>query len=176
MPIRGFSLFKLWDQGKSQVARCPWRTVEGWRRRTRYFFLRLQRLHGTSRRVAGGVAIGLFIGMTPTVPFQMVSALALAYCFRQSKVAAAIGTQIANPFLLPFIYLLDYQVGRWLVGASAATLVSEDFPLIRLIELGWRISYPLLVGGFVMGLLISIPTYFLAVHSMALYQRKVRKA
>ncbi len=122
------------------------------------------------------MAIGLFIGMIPIVPLQLVSALALAYCFRQSKVAAAIGTQIANPFLLPFIYFLDYQMGRWLVGAPVPALVWDDFPLLRLVELGWRISVPMLIGGVVMGLLVSVPAYFFAVYRLTLYRKKARKA
>lgn len=178
MPIPGFSrIINLQKWGKAEMARCPWRSAEGLRRWIRFFLLRLCRLQGNSQKVAGGMAIGLFIGMTPIVPFQLVTALALAYCFRQSKMAAAIGTQVANPFLLPFIYLLDYQMGRWLVGAPVpAAWVWDDISLMRLIELGWRISHPMLIGGVAVGLLVSIPSYFIAVRYLALYPKKAQKA
>ncbi len=110
--------------------------------------------------------------MTPTVPLQTILAVSLAIIFRQSKLAAAIGTQIANPLFLPFIYFLNYQVGRWFMGIPPLTFVPESFSLVHLVELGWRIAYPTLMGGVITGLVFSIPAYFIIAHSIALYRKK----
>lgn len=175
MPIHAFNQLNGADRREGQVVHCPWRTGEGWKRRFHYFHLRFRRLQGTPRRAAGGTAIGVFIGMTPTVPLQTILAVSLAIIFRQSKLAAAIGTQIANPLFLPFIYFLNYQVGRWFMGIPPLAFVPESFSLVHLVELGWRIAYPTLMGGVITGLVLSIPAYFIIAHSIALYRKKGRK-
>jgi len=51
----------------------------------------LKELQGDPHYIAMGMAIGAFIAITPTIPFHMVIAVALAFVFRCSKVAALIG-------------------------------------------------------------------------------------
>ena len=48
------------------------------RRTFRYHWLKFLRLQDDPRKVAWGMALGVFIGVTPTVPFHLVSILFLA--------------------------------------------------------------------------------------------------
>lgn len=71
----------------------------------REFVERVKTLQGDPHYIAVGIAIGVFIGITPTMPFHTVIAIALAFIFRGSKAAAALGVWFCNPVTAPFFYL-----------------------------------------------------------------------
>ena len=119
--------------GKEAKSRDRW---VRWKRSLRLLYLRLMRLKGQPEEVAGGMAIGVFVGMTPTVPLHTVLAVAIAFLLKKSKLAAAVGVWIANPLILPLIYLLDYKLGRVITGKNLPSLVVSDFSLSHLIECG----------------------------------------
>jgi hypothetical protein len=146
-----------------------------WKRSLRLLYLRLLRLKGEPEEVAGGVAIGVFIGMTPTVPLHTVLAVLIAYLSGKSKLAAAIGVWVSNPLVLPFVYFLDYEVGRVITGTTPPSFVISDFSIHNLIELGWDIFYPLLIGGLITGLALAIPSYFITKRVITLYRERRRK-
>jgi uncharacterized protein (DUF2062 family) len=146
-----------------------------WKRWLRLWYLRLLRLKGQPEQVAGGVAIGVFVGMTPTVPLHTVLAVLIAYLLGKSKLAAAMGVWVSNPLVLPFIYLLDYKLGRMITRTASPSLAISDFSIHRLMELGWGISFPLIVGGFILGLICAIPSYFITKRLVILYREKRRK-
>jgi len=146
-----------------------------WKRAIRLLYLRILRLKGQPREVAGGVAIGVFIGMTPTVPLHTVLAVLTALLLGKSKLAAALGVWISNPLFLPFVYLLDYEVGRIITGTNPPSLMVSGFSIHSLIELGWDIFYPLFIGGLVMGLVLAIPSYFITKRIITLYRERRRR-
>jgi uncharacterized protein (DUF2062 family) len=146
-----------------------------WKRWLRLLYLRILRLRGKPEEVAGGMAIGVAIGLTPTIPLHLVLAVFLAFLLGKSKLAAAVGSQVANPVFLPFIYLLDYRVGQGITGASGPSLVSADYSASYVLNLGWEIYYPLLIGGIVVGSLSVIPTYFLTKKIVLFYREKRRR-
>jgi uncharacterized protein (DUF2062 family) len=145
------------------------------KRSLRFFYLRLLRLKGQPEEVAGGMAIGVFIGMTPTVPLYTVLAVLIAFIMRKSKLAAALGVWIANPFFLPFIYILDYKVGQAITGIQAPSFIFKDFSFAHFLNLGWNISGPLLLGGAVTGGILAVPAYFLTKRVVILYRKKRQK-
>ncbi len=146
-----------------------------WKRAFRLFFLRILRLKGQPEEVAGGIAIGVFIGLTPTVPLHTILSVLIAFLLGKSKLAAALGGWVANPFMLPFIYILDYKVGRMITGVEGVPLVLSDFSLSYLMDLGWDITYPLFVGGIALGLLSIFPSYFITKRLVILYRERRRK-
>ncbi len=146
-----------------------------WKRAFRLLYLRLLRLKGQPEEVAGGVAIGVFVGMTPTVPLHTVLAVLIAYLFRKSKLAAAMGVWVSNPLFLPFVYLLDYKLGRVITRTNPPSFAVSDFSMHKMIELGWGISFPLIVGGLVLGLICAIPSYYITKRVVILYREKRRK-
>jgi uncharacterized protein (DUF2062 family) len=146
-----------------------------WKRSIQLLYLRLIRLKGQPREVAGGMAIGVFVGMTPTVPLHTVLAVSIAYLLKKSKLAAAVGVWISNPFLLPLVYFLDYKVGRTIIGKSVSLAAPSHFSISHLIKLGWEISYPMFIGGVIIGLLFAIPSYFITKQLIILYREKKGK-
>ncbi len=145
------------------------------KRNLRLLYLRLMRLRGQPQEVAGGMAIGVFVGMTPTVPLHTVLAVLIALILKKSKLAAALGVWIANPFMLPFIYFLDYKVGQLLTGTDAPALAISNFSLTHLLDLGWSISVPLFFGGAVTGIICAIPSYYITKRLILLYQARRRR-
>ena len=85
------------------------------RRALRYHWLKFMRLQEDPKRIAGGLALGVFIGITPTIPFHTVIALSLAALLGVSPVTAFIGIQVGNPLTVVPIYLTSYKVGQFLL-------------------------------------------------------------
>jgi hypothetical protein len=146
-----------------------------WNRKLRLLSLRLLRLRAQPDEVAGGMSIGVFIGFTPTVPLHTVLAVAVALLLRKSKLAAALGCWIANPFVLPLIYVLDYRLGQVILGVERPFLEFPELSGSNLLDLGWEIGLPLFTGGMVLGLLSIPPSYFLTKRFVILYRERRRK-
>jgi uncharacterized protein (DUF2062 family) len=146
-----------------------------WRRGLRLFHLRILRLRGKPEEVAGGIAIGVAVGLTPTVPFHLVLAVLVAFLLGKSKLAAALGSQVGNPFFLPFIYFLDYQVGQTITGSSGPSLEFPEVSASHILNLGWNVYYPLLVGGVGVGLISVLPAYFLTKKLVLLSRERRRR-
>ncbi len=84
---------------------------------------RLWHLH--RRSVALGIGIGLVTGMIP-LPIQMLVAIVAAIVIRANVPAAAAATWATNPFTFIPLYLLAYQIGAWVTGATAPAAVPPD--------------------------------------------------
>ena len=69
-----------------------WRGV-GFIRQVKLMVVRFVRLRGLPDEIAKGVALGIFIGMTPTFGFQMPIALFFAYLLRENRLAAILGAE-----------------------------------------------------------------------------------
>lgn len=163
--------------GKGELKRSskPKDLAARWKRWFRLLYLRILRLKGKPEEIAGGIAIGICIGLTPTVPLHMAIAVLIAFFLRKSKLAAALGCWVANPFMLPFIYILDYKMGQAITGIGGPSLDLSDFSVSYLLDLGWDITYPLFVGGAAVGLLSIFPSYLITKRLVILYRERRRK-
>lgn len=66
--------------------------------------------------LARGVAVGLFIGMTPTVGIQVVMMLVAAFAFRANFLAAFVVSNVSNPLTMAPLYYGWNQLGHWLIN------------------------------------------------------------
>ncbi|MDD5758414.1 MAG: DUF2062 domain-containing protein [Desulfobulbaceae bacterium] len=83
-------------------------------RRCRYYKLRFLRLKGDPGSIARGVALGTFIGITPTLPLHTVSTLIFAPLLRANIIGAFMaGFLVCNPLT----YFLQYYLS-WLIGSA----------------------------------------------------------
>ena len=121
---------------------------------------KFKELHGDPHYVAIGMAIGVFIGVTPTIPFHTVIALSLAFIVRGSKAAAAIGVWFSNPFTIPFFYKGSYDLGIFILGNSAP-FSTEFESILELLKLGTDVTVAMLTGGIILGILPGIAAYFI---------------
>jgi uncharacterized protein len=129
-------------------------------RRVRYFYLRLLLLPDTPQRVASGLAAGVFVGMTPTIPFQTVLSIILAWMVRGSKVAAALGTWVTNPLTVPILYPLFYAIGRVVSPFGKHTQLPSKWGLEEIWSIGTEMALASMIGGLVMALILTPVAYF----------------
>jgi len=126
----------------------------------REFVERVKKLEGDPHYIAMGMAIGVFVGMTPTMPFHTVIAVALAFILRGSKVAAAIGVWFCNPISAPFFYLGSYKAGMFIFGYSAPFDAKYE-SVLELLKLGVDVTMAMVVGGIILGILPGFASYFI---------------
>jgi len=142
------------------------------RRLLRYHWLILRRQQGDPRKLAWGMALGVFIGITPTIPFHTVMALTLAPLLRASVVAAVIGIQVGNPLTAVPIYLLSYKVGQYVVFSGEALHIPDHLTLSACLELLWRGGLALLAGGVIIALPPAVLSYFVTLWAIKRVRRR----
>lgn len=121
---------------------------------------RLKDLSGDPHYVAKGMAIGVFVAITPTIPFHTAIALALALIFRASKIAAAMGVWFSNPLTIPIFYFASYEAGSLLFGYLAGCNGACE-SIAGLSKLGVEVALATIIGGIVIGLGPAIAAYFI---------------
>jgi uncharacterized protein (DUF2062 family) len=147
------------------------------RRVLRYHWLKFLRLQEDPRKLAWGMALGVFIGVTPTIPFHMVGALALATLLRISPVTAFIGIQIGNPLTIGPIYIAAYKVGQFLLYRGNPLVFPETFSFKAWICVLWQGGVALQVGGVILAIPPAIVAYFLTLWIVQRHhRRKMAKA
>jgi uncharacterized protein (DUF2062 family) len=143
------------------------------RRSLKYFYLRFIRLRGHPHELALGMALGIFAGSMPILPFQTALAIFLALLFRGSKLAAALGTWISNPLNWYFLYFYSYKIGAGILRLPSTSKVFHSIMLSihqrgdawiifeKMAGAGGGFMAAFLVGGLVLGLFFSLPSYFI---------------
>jgi len=144
------------------------------RRLLRYYWLRLIRLRGDPRKLALGMALGVFVGITPTVPFHMVAVLTLAPLLRVSMVTAYLGIWIMNPLTIVPLYLLAYEVGRFLLFPEGVLVLPEVWTWRAALEVLWRGGLALQVGGVLIALPPAVASYFLTLWALRRQRQRRR--
>ncbi len=134
------------------------------------------------RKIALGLAVGVFIGCTPFYGLHTVLALAVAFVVRVNKVATVTGAWINLPWFAPFVYAFSLKVGEFILsggrgleslhGQRLRDLVALIRPYLSLehfregflasFQLLFVASKPLLVGTTVVGVVAAVITYFVA--------------
>ncbi len=143
---------------------------------------RLLELRDTPHAIAGGVAIGMFIGFTPLFGLKTLLCLALAYILRCSPIAAVIAVSlhdVVTPFW-PVLLKVEYDLGSWILGHFHHLPPKVEMHHFHLQEmLKWttffNVGLPLLVGS----LFLSIPAALIAYSGMLTflqYREKKRAA
>jgi uncharacterized protein (TIGR03546 family) len=141
------------------------------KRKLREFYIRFISLKGDPRKIAMGMAIGVFIGVTPTIPFHTILILFLTLFFRQNLTAAMLGAWIMNPVTIPVFYFAEYELGKLVLGLQHLDIALHAYSVDELLEAGWHIFYPLQIGGVILAPVFALPAYFIT-HKYVLAVRK----
>jgi uncharacterized protein (DUF2062 family) len=142
------------------------------------FYRKFLKLRGDPREIALGFALGLFIGMSPIMGFQMVIAAAVAAFLKWDIISAAMGVWITNPLTAPFIYSLTYFVGSKIYGTSNVFKLPDEItvPVVKaILAKSPGIFYSLTIGGIVLGIPLAVAGYFISYRLVSRYRDDLKK-
>lgn len=130
--------------------------------------------------VAGGWALGMFVGCSIPFGFQLVVSVPLAILFRLSKIGATVGTLITNPVTIFIIY----PVQTWAVDAllfdgslSISRLRAMTWTWDAVRQLGTEAIISFFLGGLILALVLSPITYWLVLRFVVAHRaRRARKS
>ncbi len=141
----------------------------------RYYYLRFTRLKGNPRSLAMGTAIGVLIGISPTIPLHTILILAITMLTRTSAIAGIISSWVVcNPLTYIPIYYLSMVVGNcvtpyelsWqrveILLDNVSSHQSFTDTLGAIASLGFEAIVVMIVGGFVLALPFTIASYYLS--------------
>ena len=142
------------DKAEKQSDRSP-----SVKQRFRDFYERFRSLQGDPHYVAMGMAIGVFVAVTPTIPFHTAIAVAMAFALRASKPAAVIGVWFSNPLTIPPLYYGSYKLGMLMLGREVVWS-GENLTVHELLAQGLDVTVAMIAGGAVLGIVPAITAYF----------------
>jgi uncharacterized protein (DUF2062 family) len=126
----------------------------------KHHFKKLSNLKENPEGIAKGLALGIFVGFLPINGFQVITAVTIAGIARVSRVAAAVGTHVTNPWTTIPILLVDYYVGCAILGRKVCLPQVNAQSLHSVATAGMDLLLPTFVGGAVLGLVFSLISYF----------------
>ncbi len=141
----------------------------------KYNFIKFKRLQGSPQALAGGTAIGIFVGLTPTIPFHTVLIVFFSLLTRTSTLAGIVMSWIVcNPLTYLPIYYLSAVIGNHLTpyelnlknvrSALELAMAGDGIhnSLTILVRSGYEALVVMGVGGVCIALPIAIISYYLA--------------
>ncbi|MEI6832099.1 MAG: DUF2062 domain-containing protein [Candidatus Omnitrophota bacterium] len=124
-------------------------------------FLRLLRLNNSPPEIALGVAIGVFIAITPLYGFHTIMVIIAALLIRRvNKFAILLGTNISTTLTFPFITWGGYNIGRMVFGNNYPPLQWQTFKHFSYKTI-LNFYYPLFIGSLILGLALAVAFYFI---------------
>lgn len=170
----------------------------GWRRAGTYVLHRLRRLPDQPHRIGRGVAAGVFVSFLPIFGLHFLSAAACAWLVGGNILAALLATFVGNPVTFPFIAVAAVSLGRRILGVTGDLSPQHIFGEFarasgelwhninsifgptrahwgHLAEFFQQVYLPYLVGGIIIGLMLSIATHYMTVPVIRAYHRRREK-
>jgi uncharacterized protein (DUF2062 family) len=149
----------------------------------RYYSLRFKRLRGDPRSLAMGTAVGVFIGITPTLPFHTIAIIGVTLLMRVSTIAALIAaTVVSNPLTFAPQYYASWKVGDFLLPDRLTwDRIKEVLEVLTsegIMESIKTVSHLSMDAVFVMmtgGVLIALPLTFLSYYLSLRFFIKIRE-
>ena len=151
---------------------------------------RVSRLSGSPHTIAIGFAAGVFASFTPFMGFHFMIGFLAAYLLGGSLLASAFGTFAGNPITFPFIWIITFKFGSYLLGLDGVTedlkielpgmawwmLVNDPQTLWKEFwSQLWPVIRPMTIGGLPLGIMIGAAVYFPVRYVVSAYQRKRRE-
>ena len=141
--------------------------------------LKLLAIRDTPEAIAGGVAIGIYIGFTPLIGLKTALTILFAWLTRSNILAAVIASashDILWPFM-PVIFAAEYDVGYWLLSRPhhfppSFIKTHLDFHALRNWSNLLTIGKPMLVGSLVCSAPLAALSYWFTNRLVARHQRK----
>lgn len=155
----------------------------------KFYFIKFKRLQGSPQALAGGTAVGVFVGLTPTMPLHTVLIVFLSLITRTSTLAGIIASWIVcNPLTYLPIYYLSAAVGNHLtpyelnlknVKSTLELALAGggiENSLTTLVRSGYEALVVLGVGGVSIALPVAVVSYYMAlIFFLQLKKKRAKK-
>jgi uncharacterized protein (DUF2062 family) len=151
----------------------------------------LLQIDDTVHSISLGAAVGMFVGLTPTVGIQMYVAAMICLLLRCNRLWAIAMVWISNPITMVPMYYGFYVLGSFILNIERIynfhyfknlfeIILATDgfFEMMKMfvrqmLSVGYEVVGPMFFGGAVLGLVFSVPTYFVVFHLV--HQNRRRK-
>lgn len=143
--------------------------------------LKLLAIRDTPGAIAGGVAIGIFMGFTPLFGLKTALAIFVAWVLRANIIAAILATTLHDlvlPFM-PVVFLWEYKIGfmllngKWPERLSSVHLHWNEW---RNWKTFWKVLEPTLVGSIFCCVPAAMIAFFVTRGILARHQRRKQGA
>lgn len=145
-------------------------------RSLRYGGKRILRITASPHAVAAGLAVGVFSAFTPFFGFHLIIAIVLAYVLAGNIAAAALGTTLANPLTLPFIWGSTFELGRFIMNGSIDDAppihLGRALETMRFDEIWTPLLKPMLFGSTILGAAFAVVVYFVTRFAVSAFRRR----
>ena len=155
------------------------------KRISRYYYLKFMRLKGDPQSLAIGTAVGVFIGITPTMPLHTVLIILITLVTRTSTIAAMLASfLVCNPLTYVPQYYLSTVIGNALTPYELTwSRIKEVLEILLqhpglqksfdvLVGLGYEAAIVLVVGGVVLALPCAVASYFFSLRIFVKIRQK----
>jgi len=115
--------------------------------------------HINRRSISGGLAIGLFIAFTPTIPAQMLLSAVCAIWLRVNLPIAIAACWVTNPVTVVWIYFMEYRLGRAIMGNLPNIFAISDLENVGVIRRLFSYATYVWTGGLIMGAIAALIGY-----------------
>jgi len=129
-------------------------------------YLKLFKINDTPQKIALGLGLGVFSGITPGI--GPLTALFLAFLFRANRASALLGTLLTNTWTSFLTFILSIKIGSVIIGVSwrdvyrSWMLLVKDFHIRRLFDFSVaQIILPVALGYLVISAIFGIAAYLL---------------
>jgi len=144
----------------------------------RLIYLKFFRINDTPQKIAGGLGLGVFMGILPgTGP---IAALVLSLAFRVNRAAALLGSLITNTWLSIVTFLLAVKIGGQIMNLDWRKLQEQWLYLFK--DFHWaslfqssviNIILPVIIGYFIIAFCLGIAVYLAALLVLTIAKKKI---
>ncbi|MBF0634028.1 MAG: DUF2062 domain-containing protein [Nitrospinae bacterium] len=128
--------------------------------------------------VARGLALGLFVAVTPTMGFQWIVAALLVVVVPANLPIALAACLITNPLTTPAFLYAEYVIGSWMLEMAGYGPIKQfDTPLsiTTLSQILSDVGMSIVIGSLILGAILGVGSYFF-VHAFVAVERKLKHA
>lgn len=138
-------------------------------------------INDTPHRIAGGVALGVFLGILPGA--GPIASLVMAYLLRVNRAAALAGSLLTNSWFSVVTFVFAVKIGALLTGSGWQQIFNDcknlfdHFHWDRISDGStWSILKPLLLGYAAIGIIAGAVTYTCAIVVLTEYHRRKKRS
>lgn len=137
----------------------------------RYMYLKIKRMKDNPKKLARGLALGVFLNFLPTFGTGFFIALVAAR-FVRANVFLACSASLATKWCIPVLYALNLKVGQLVLGMPSETLVTLWAKIAGLDFSGiLSLGKPFLLGSVVNSFVVSYIAYIVFVSVLPILKR-----